>query len=482
MKNYINYLKTSLIGKITLVLLIVLLDLGLFVCLKLGAYISNTYIYIALVGLAVVVVLLWFCHRKKPIIAAILEVIICVALIVGAVASNRVERFASKVVGSAKQYETVSIVALKDSKITKKSNFSKLKLGYLVSDPNAYTRGADIMSDNNKTVKKMKAFTTMDKEWQSFINKDTELLVLTNISSSAIEDIDENYETKYKVIFSKKYELQTVKASNVDVSTTPFTLYIQGIDMSSHNKINSTTARADVNILLTINPKTNKVNMQVLPRDSYVYIKFLKTHSKLTWSNWWGGMQSSIQSIKDTFGVKVDYYVKLDFSGFTDLVDALGGVKAYSHYNYTSYDSIHDKYYHFHTGYNYLNGNKALAFVRERKTLPNDERSRGLQQMELIKAIFKKFAQNPTYSRAMSVMDTIEDNCATNLPQKQFYKAFTVVKAVLPQLEQMELHSISGHVVTKYEKMLGTYKHPYVLDKASVKAAKKRIDNVLNGK
>lgn len=482
MKDYIKYLKTSVWGKVTLVLLILILDLGLYNFMKLGSYLPGKYIIMAAVAFVAILVGLWFAHRKIAKIAAVLEVIVCAALIVGVVASNRVEQFAKGVTGIAKQYETVSIIALKDSKYTKNSDFSKLKLGYLISDPNAYTRGADILNTYNKNVKKMKAFTTMEKEWTDFKAKKTELLVLTNISASAMEDIDDTYESQYKVLLSKKYELQTIKTKAVDPSTTPFTVYIQGIDMSSHNKINSTTARADVNILLTVNPKTLKVNMQVLPRDSYVYIKFLKTHSKLTWSNWWGGMQSAIQSIHDTFGVDVNYYAKIDFSGFVDLVDALGGVNAYSHYTYTSFDSIHTKWYHFKKGYNKLNGNMALAFVRERKTLPNDERSRGLQQMELIKAIFKKFASNPTYSRALSVMDTVQDNCATNVPKKYYYKTFQVVKAVLPQLQTMQLHSIEGTVKTKYEKMLGTYKHPYVLNKKSVKEAKDRIDAVLNGK
>ena len=122
-----------------------------------------------------------------------------------------------------------------------------------------------------------------------------------------------------------------------------------------------------MNILLTVNPNTEKVNMQVIPRDTFVYIPCRGGSSKLSYSGWWGGVQSSIESIEDKFGIDINYYAKINFNGLVDLVDALGGVTVYSHYTY-SYQG-----YSFVKGYNEIDGEAALRFARARKMLPENE-------------------------------------------------------------------------------------------------------------
>ena len=157
-------------------------------------------------------------------------------------------------------------------------------------------------------------------------NHKVELLVLTNIGKSDLSVIDENYEDYIQVILSKDYPLEKVTSQDVDISKEPFTIYLQGADLSSGDNINS-TGRGDVNILLTVNPHTKKVNMQVIPRDLFVYIPCKDASSKLSYSGWWGGIQSSIASIEDQLDIKINYYAKINFNGLMDLVDALGGVE-----------------------------------------------------------------------------------------------------------------------------------------------------------
>lgn len=120
-----------------------------------------------------------------------------------------------------------------------------------------------------------------------------------------------------------KYELDAVEIKPVDINSEPFTVYLCGADLSSGQDITS-TGRGDVNILLTVNPKTAKVNLQVIPRDTFVYIPCRGGSSKLSYSGWWGGVQSSIDSIEDKFGVEINYYAKINFNGLVVLVDALG--------------------------------------------------------------------------------------------------------------------------------------------------------------
>ncbi len=215
--------------------------------------------------------------------------------------------------------------------------------------------------------------------------------------------------------------------------------------------------------------------MQVIPRDLFVYIPCKDASSKLSYSGWWGGIQSSIASIEKALDVEINYYAKINFDGLTDLVDALGGVKVYSHYTYSAGG------YNFVKGYNEVDGPKALMFARARKMLPLNERSRGYQQMELIKGIFTKFAQEPTYNHAMSVIDSLENNFTTNLPKEDFVKAYQLVVELLPKLQTMENHSIEGEYKWHHDEVNSNYLYYFYPNKGELKAVKERIDSVLNG-
>ena len=115
--------------------------------------------------------------------------------------------------------------------------------------------------------------------------------------------------------------------------------------------------------------------------------------------------------------------------------------------------------------------------------LPLNERSRGYQQMELIKAIFTKFAQEPTYNHAMSIIDSLESNFTTNLPKEDFFKAFQLVVDLLPELQTMENHSIEGEYQWHYDEVRTNYYQYYFYPAdGELQAVKERIDYVINGK
>ncbi|WP_050636479.1 LCP family glycopolymer transferase [Candidatus Stoquefichus sp. SB1] len=474
MNKYIDYLKSSIWAKITLALLGIIVILGIYCFVQLFIYIPTNIMIIAIVVFLILMGLLWLSHFKVPKVSLVLEVIVCACLIVGVFAVNKVTTFTGKVT-ETNEVETVQIVALKDSKITRDDAFNKLTMAYLQEDDTAYTRSSEILKENNKTVQKEIPYKSMETAYNDLKNQKVDLLVLTNLSKSDLSSVDENYSDQIKVILSKDYPFDSVKAKSVNIAKEPFTIYFQGADLSSGDNINS-VGRGDVNILLTVNPNTKQVNMQVIPRDLFVYIPCKDASSKLSYSGWWGGIQSSIASIEKALDVEINYYAKINFTGLTDLVDALGGVKVYSHYTYNAGG------YNFVKGYNDVDGPKALMFARARKMLPLNERSRGYQQMELIKGIFTKFAQEPTYNHAMSVIDSLENNFTTNLPKEDFVKAYQIVLDLLPKLQTMENHSIEGEYKWHNDEVNSNYLYYFYPNDGEIKAVKERIDNVLNGK
>lgn len=474
MKKYIEYLKSSTLAKVTGILLVIIFITAIYDIMLISTYISLMPLILVTVVSLIILVFLLFLHYKKNKISIVVEIVVCFCLFFLSFMLIRINTFANDIT-QTNEVETVQIVALKDSPITREQDFDKLQLGYIQDDENAYTYSTEILKENQKKIKKETPYKTMQQAYDDLKNQKIDLLVLTNLAKSDLFDIDENYIEQVKVILSKDYPLQTAKVKAVDMSKEAFTVYFQGADLSSGDNINS-TGRGDVNILLTVNPQTKNVNMQVIPRDLFVYIPCKDASSKLSYSGWWGGIQSSIASIEKALNIDINYYAKINFDGLTDLVDALGGVEVYSHYTYDAGG------YHFTKGYNQVDGKKALMFARARKMLPLNERSRGYQQMELIKAIFTKFAKEPSYDHAMKVLDTLQNNFTTNLPKEDFVIAYQLVVDLLPQLQTMENHSIEGEYKWHYDEVRPTYYQYYFYPAdGELDAVKQRIDNLLNG-
>lgn len=472
--DFKEHLQKSNLAKVTFALLTLEIILALYVTIQVSKYIGMIVLLCAIPVILLVGALLILCNIKKTKVALVLEVILMLILIVAMVIVGKINSVAGAI-GQAKQYEVVQIVTLKDSTIQADDDFNSYVLGYTNSDDGAYEKSSEILVENDKKVKESKPYSDTEKLYNDLLSSKTQFMVLTSNTRSDLSVIDEEYEDKIKVIFEKKYELEDVKPKAVDISKEPFTVYLCGADLSSGQDITS-TGRGDVNILLTVNPNTKEVNMQVIPRDTFVYIPCRGGSSKLSYSGWWGGVQSSIDSIEDKFDVEINYYAKINFNGLVKLVDALGGVTVNSHYTYTAGQ------YNFVKGENFVSGEKALMFARARKMLPENELSRGQHQMELIKGIFRKFAENPTYDNSMAVLDALSENFVTNLPEEDFYEAFELVVKLLPALQNMENHTISGTYKWHYDEVRdGYYQYYFYPNDGEIEKVRNRINAVLEG-
>lgn len=472
--DFKEHLQKSNLAKVTFALLTLEIILALYVTIQVSKYIGMIVLLCAIPVILLVGALLILCNIKKTKVALVLEVILMLILIVAMVIVGKVNSVAGAI-GQTKQYEVVQIVALKDSTIEAGEDFNSYVLGYTNSDDGAYEKSSEILVENDKKVKESRPYSDTEKLYNDLLSSKTQFMVLTSNTRSDLSVIDEEYEDKIKVIFEKKYELEDVKPKAVDISKEPFTVYLCGADLSSGQDITS-TGRGDVNILLTVNPNTKEVNMQVIPRDTFVYIPCRGGSSKLSYSGWWGGVQSSIDSIEDKFDVEINYYAKINFNGLVKLVDALGGVTVNSHYTYTAGQ------YNFVKGENFVSGEKALMFARARKMLPENELSRGQHQMELIKGIFRKFAENPTYDNSMAVLDALSENFVTNLPEEDFYEAFELVVKLLPALQNMENNTISGTYKWHYDEVRdGYYQYYFYPNDGEIEKVRNRINAVLEG-
>lgn len=190
-----------------------------------------------------------------------------------------------------------------------------------------------------------------------------------------------------------------------------FVVYISGIDTFGGI---ATRSRSDVNILMTVNTQSKEVLLLSTPRDYYVEFSATRgAKDKLTHAGIYG-VEASIDALERLYDIEIDYYVRLNFTGFVEMVDALDGIDVYSEYQFTV-QNIKE----YQKGYNHLTGLEALAFARERYSFPDGDYQRARNQAEVIKALIQKCASPAILKNYRSVMEAVADSFETNMPKSQ---------------------------------------------------------------
>lgn len=200
-------------------------------------------------------------------------------------------------------------------------------------------------------------------------------------------------------------ETVTIDADNMS----SFVVYISGNDATG--TLNS-TGRSDVNILMAVNPTTHTILLVNTPRDYYVQLAGIGAYDKLTHASIYG-VDVSMKTLGNLYGVSVQYYARMNFTGFVEIIDALGGVTVVSEVAFETGE------YSFVVGENVLDGEAALAFARERYAFSSGDRQRGINQMAVIKAVINKLASPAILSGYSDIMAAASGSFGTNLTQDE---------------------------------------------------------------
>lgn len=186
-----------------------------------------------------------------------------------------------------------------------------------------------------------------------------------------------------------------------------------GVDDSSERQFEG-SARTDALMLATFNQEDKSVKLLSIPRDSYVYIPEKDFYTKINHAHAYGGVELTLDTVEELLDVPVDYYVKMNFNAFIDVIDALNGIEVNVPYTFTEQDSNDNAgAITLNEGIQNLDGEEALALARTRK-LDNDI-ERGKRQQEIIKAIMKKAVSVKSVSNYSEVIEAVGDNMKTDL-------------------------------------------------------------------
>jgi LCP family protein required for cell wall assembly len=157
-----------------------------------------------------------------------------------------------------------------------------------------------------------------------------------------------------------------------------------------------TGQRSDTVILAHLYGDSDEAQLVSFPRDAWVTIpahtsletgEFVEEHeAKLNSAFESGGPSLLVRTIEELSGLRVDNYVQIDFEGFQSMVDTLGGVEVCLSEPAKEKDSGID----LEAGRQTIEGSQALAFVRQRKGLPNGDIDRIGRQQQFIGAVVRK--------------------------------------------------------------------------------------------
>lgn len=206
----------------------------------------------------------------------------------------------------------------------------------------------------------------------------------------------------------------------------PFSILLMGVD--SEDQGLTAASRADSLILATINPQKLSITMTSLPRDSYVEIPcYNNMKDKINHANN-GGTSCVIETVENWFDIDIPYYVKINFKGFVELIDALGGVYMYVPQTIVEQNSDRnwgEDLVYVEQGYQMLDGEQALALARHRKTLANGDLGRAESQQQVIRATISQIlTEVDTMNEVLKILDVLGNNIETNISMNQITSSF----------------------------------------------------------
>ena len=227
-----------------------------------------------------------------------------------------------------------------------------------------------------------------------------------SIFSKTHQAVEGSYESDGREAGSelREYEVNPAK-DNVSV------LFI-GVDESNHRD-NAGFSLYDALILATLNIEENSVKLLSIPRDSLVYIPHTQKYDKINHAHGSVDQRQRLKLLR-VFDIPVDYFVRLNFHAFVDVVDALGGIEFDVPYEFKESDSNdRGKSIHLFPGVQQVNGEQALALARTR--YKDNDLERGKRQQQLMEAILKKTVSIGSIPKIGSVIEAIEDNMVTSI-------------------------------------------------------------------
>lgn len=376
--------------------------------------------------------------NKTVVITSFFIVLISAVSIIGSLAINKAYSLLSSLSKERILY-TTNLISLNNTEFLNNANY---KVGIInnETDIEGNILAYELIDKNDLkvTVEKYDTyFEMLEKLYDGSLNG----IFITNNYEVMYEGYDayQNIGSEVKVDYeySKEMENQDTIQNSASVKD-PFTVLIMGVDSKNDGLKANASFNGDTLMLISFNPHTLSSTVFSIPRDTYVPIACLKNNdsSKINSSAAYG-TKCVIDTVQNLTDIKIDYYVKINFKGVVDLVNALGGVDVtvpdgidFCEQNSNRSHKAKDLQC-IKSGYQHMDGEKALAFARHRKTLPAGDFQRVQHQQLVVEAIANSAKGLKNINDFYSVLDAISRNIDTNMTTNEMMNLYNVGKQVV---------------------------------------------------
>jgi polyisoprenyl-teichoic acid--peptidoglycan teichoic acid transferase len=202
--------------------------------------------------------------------------------------------------------------------------------------------------------------------------------------------------------------------SSRDAPEESLNVLVLGVDRRPSDAEGS-TSHSDTMMLVRVSPQTGRIKLLSVPRDLLVAVK-PGVQERINTAYLYGGTQRATEVMENLTGITVDRYAIVDFGGFEDGIDALGGVTL--KVGHPIRIGLDGRRVYIPPGRQELDGLEALAYARYRGTACGDlDRIR--RQQRLVGALREQALGWNTITKLPAIVKVMHENVDTNLGIEQ---------------------------------------------------------------
>lgn len=374
---------------------------------------------------------------------------------------------------------TVSLIVMKDSSVESSVDLAGETIGVL---HNIGTVGSSKLLNalsKEGTVVSSSGYNDIQSMVEALYSGSIPAIVLNESSRTSVTELEgyENFDEETRVVFSTTYDVNANnKANSVsNITSDSFNVLITGSDSRVGLEENS---RSDVNMIVTVNPKTGKILLTSIPRDYYVETACdvsdgcqIGALDKITHTGI-HGVNVTKKTVEKLMGIEINYTFKVGFESVEKIVDALGGVDVN-----VSAEAAAPRI-GVSEGLQHMNGAQALTFSRERYSYESGDRQRTNNQQAVLMAVINKATSPAILSNYAQLMDALSDTFQTNMSAGEIQSLiqYQISDGINWQIEQ---YMVDGTGSSEYCAELGMNAYVMIPNQDTVMEAKNKINNIM---
>lgn len=481
------------------IVMIVLMAFFAYQLIKMDILPQNLFIPVILIFVLIsLILILWInlmAHGAvSKVFAMIFVLLYTVSMGIGNFYVYKTDGFMQKVtdhkIGDVKN--TVSIIVMDDSSIKDLSSLKGKKVGRLNNVDKVGTNKLlkSVKKKKGSNYFKTKKFDGALSEVEALYNGEIDAMILNESYRGNVTSVEEyeHFSTETRVVYSTSYYTTKKNDSLVvsDITKNPFTILISGNDTTGDV---SELSRSDVNMLVTINPKTSTILLTSMSRDTYVETVCDADGDtacpegqmdKITHTGIYG-LNTTRQTVEKFYDLKVNYSFRVNFTSVIDVVDALDGIDL----NVEEGEQC-DLFWAnmkpgLPVGMHHVDGETALAFARERKAYVDGDYQRVRNQQKVLQAIINRAISSSVLVNYTSFINSLESAFETNMTYDEITDLIKYELQAKPDWK-FETYQISGLGDELMCASLGQAASVQVPDLNTVRIAREKIEAVMNGK